>query len=137
MTFRYINASKHQMPLIIDPMNAGIDIRSDENYILWPGQQKLISTNIHLLCDKGEAFIVKERSGLAAKRKIEVHAGLIDPAFVKPVFVVLKNAGWLPFRIKRGDRIAQFIMVRVSHDLMQASACIDNARVGFGSTGIK
>ena len=137
MTFKYINKSKHKIPLDIDPMNAGVDIRSDENYILWPGQQKLIATNIHLLCDAGEAFIFKERSGLAAKRKIEVHAGLIDPAFVKPVFVVLKNAGWLPFRIKRGDRIAQFIMVRVEHALTEVNSCVDNARIGFGSTGIK
>ena len=96
-----------------------------------------MATNIHLLCDPGEAYIFKERSGLAAKRGIEIHAGVIDPAYVKPVFILVKNAGDSPFVINIADRIAQFLMINVSHNIKEVTSVTDNDRAGFGSSGVQ
>jgi len=138
MTFKYVNHASHGIPLDINPMNAAFDIRADEEVILAPGEQRAIETRVKLLCDSGEAYIFKERSGLALNSQIEVHGGVIDPDYVKYVKVILKNAGREPFHINIGDRIAQVLRVNVVVSPMICIADIsDNERAGFGSTGIK
>jgi dUTP pyrophosphatase len=138
MTFRYVNHASHGFPLDINPMNAAFDIRSDESVTLAPNEQRAIETRIKLLCDSGEAYIIKERSGLALNACIEVHAGVIDPDYVRYVKVILKNAGTEPFYINIGDRIAQCLRIYVCVDEMHCvTDTIDNNRAGFGSSGIK
>ena len=138
MTFMYVNHASHGIPLDINPDNAAFDIRADENRVLKPGERAAIETRIKLLCASGEAYIFKERSGLALNNGIEVKGGVIDPAFVKYCKVILKNDGDEPFGINIGDRIAQCLRINVIVTPMQCILdTIDNDRDGFGSSGIK
>ena len=138
LTFRYVNHSSHGLPLDMSPMNAAFDLRADEQVTLAPGEQRAIETRIKLLCDSGESYIFKERSGLALNASIEVHGGVIDPEYVRYVKVILKNAGSEPFYINIGDRITQVLRVNVIVTPMQQVAdVLDNERAGFGSSGIK
>lgn len=137
LTFRYVNHASHGLPLDVSPVNAAFDLRADEQVTLAPGEQRAIETRIKLLCDSGEAYIFKERSGLALNAHIEVHGGVIDPDYVRYVKVILKNAGSEPFYINIGDRIAQCLRIYVCVDEMPCVAdTIDNERAGFGSSGI-
>ena len=136
--FRYVNHSSHGLPLEVNPLNAAFDIRADEQVVLQPGERRAIETRIKLLCDSTEAYIFKERSGLALKQGIEVKGGVIDPDYVRYVKVILKNDGLEPFYINVGDRIAQVLRINVCVDEMHCVAdTIDNERAGFGSSGIR
>jgi dUTP pyrophosphatase len=57
---------------------------------------------------------VAPRSGLAVKHFIDVGAGVVDADYRGPLGVVLFNFGSQPFEIKRGDRIAQLVLEKVS-----------------------
>ena len=136
--FRYVNHSSHGIPLDVNPMNAAFDIRADEQVTLAPGERRAIETRIKLLCDSTEAYIFKERSGLALNNGIEVKGGVIDPDYVRYVKIILKNDNNEPFYINIGDRIAQVLRINVCVDEMHCIAdTIDNERDGFGSSGIK
>ena len=136
--FRYVNHASHGLPIEVNPLNAAFDIRADEQVTLAPGERRAIETRIKLLCDSTEAYIFKERSGLALNNGIEVKGGVIDPAFVKYCKVILKNAGSEPFYIYVGDRIAQVLRLNVVVSPMECIPEVaDNERDGFGSSGIR
>lgn len=57
---------------------------------------------------------VAPRSGLAAKKSIDVGAGVIDADYRGLVKVILFNFGDENFQVQVGDRIAQLILEKVS-----------------------
>ena len=78
------------------------------------------------------------RSGLALKC-IDVGAGVIDKHFRGPVKVVLINQSDTPFRINRGDRIAQLVFESIETPLVtETDTLLDTERgtSGFRSMGI-
>jgi hypothetical protein len=84
-------------------------------------------------------FIIAPRSGLAWKHFIDVGAGVIDFDYRGPVGVVLYNHSDVPFEIKRGDRIAQMILERISMagaQEVQELTETSRGEGGFGSTGV-
>ena len=54
------------------------------------------------------------RSGLALKNGIDVGAGVVDFDYRGNVGVILFNFSDIDFEVKRGDRIAQLIVERIS-----------------------
>ena len=84
---------------------------------------------------------IAPRSGLAAKNRIAVGGGVIDPDYDGEVKVILFNHGDEDFIVNPGDRIAQIVLERVM--LIDASIVprkakrgTDRGSAGFGSTGI-
>ena len=64
--------------------------------------------------------------------------GVIDPQYTGSVFVKLYNLGGYDYRVSRGDRIAQLVIVpAVDVPLEAVDALPDTARGGhgFGSSG--
>lgn len=73
------------------------------------------------------------------KNFIDVGAGVVDYDYRGPVGVVLFNHGDIDFEIKRGDRIAQLILERISMaDIVEVTELseTDRGAGGFGSTGV-
>ena len=54
------------------------------------------------------------RSGLALKHGIDVGAGVVDYDYRGNVGVILFNFSDTDFEVKRGDRIAQLIIEKIS-----------------------
>ena len=82
---------------------------------------------------------IAPRSGLAVKNFIDVGAGVVDYDYRGNVGVVLFNHNDVDFEIKRGDRIAQLILERISMaDCVEVEELADTERGtgGFGSTGV-
>ena len=79
------------------------------------------------------------RSGLAWKNFIDTGAGVIDADYRGEVKVLLFNHESTDFAVKRGDRVAQLILEKISTpevvavDDLDAS---DRGAGGFGSTGV-
>ena len=82
---------------------------------------------------------IAPRSGLAWKKHIDVGAGVIDADYRGNVGVVLFNHGEEDLQVKRGDRIAQLILEKISYaDIVEVDDLDATARGdgGFGSTGV-
>lgn len=94
--------------------DAGMDIRSLEDYTLFPKERHCFKTGIKLLIPEGHVVDVRPRSGLAVKNGIDTLAGVVDEGYISDVGVVLINHSSEPVEFKRGDKIAQLVLRRVN-----------------------
>jgi len=121
-------------------LDAGLDIKSNENCTIPPNDSKLISTGLFLQIPNGFVGLIWPRSGLSIKYKIEVGAGCIDSTYRGEIKVHLYNFGKEEVRIKQGDRISQLLTVPVCLDeyiLVDKLDDTERDQNGFGSSGIK
>lgn len=109
-------------------------------YYVYPNKfldnQKIIKTNIALAIPQGHVGIIKDRSSLAVK-KVYTSAGVIDSDYRKGVGVVIRNESLFPFKISKGDRIAQLLIAaHNSFGLDEVDVLPETTRTdGYGSTG--
>jgi len=124
---------------------AGLDlaaaIPAHEPMTLQPGRRELIPTGLSIALPSSFEAQVRPRSGLAAKHGITVlnSPGTIDADYRGEVKVILINLGSEPFRIERGDRIAQLVVAaiaRVSITVVPELSETPRSGGGFGSTGV-
>ena len=83
---------------------------------------------------------IRPRSGLALRNGVTVlnAPGTIDSDYRGEISILLINHGSEPFVIKRGDRIAQMVIVKVAHPhLVEVKNLSKTVRGegGYGSTG--
>lgn len=122
--------------------DAGVDLRAACDETLAPFQRKLIPCGISVAIPSGYAGFVLPRSGLAIKHGISlVNApGLIDSNYRGEIKAVLVNLDpHASFEIKRGDRIAQLVIMRVPDALFDVCDGLpetDRGAGGFGSSGV-
>ncbi|NLB46300.1 MAG: dUTP diphosphatase [Microbacteriaceae bacterium] len=138
-----IVAEPSQIPSYAQPGDAGADLRSAESLVLGPGERALVATGISFALPDGFAAFVVPRSGLAVKHGITVlnSPGTIDAGYRGEVKVPLVNLDQhAAFEIGIGDRIAQLIVIPVSHaTFVPVSELSESVRGsgGFGSTGVR
>jgi len=117
---------------------AGADLRASEAVEIAPGARAAVPTGLRLQIPPGHVGLVWPRSGLAVRHGIDTLAGVIDSDYRGEVRVVLVNHGEEPFRIERGDRVAQLLVQKVERAAFAAVATIDatgRGEGGFGSSG--
>jgi dUTP pyrophosphatase len=107
---------------------------------LAPGARALVPTGLVLELPAGYEAQVRPRSGLALNYGITVlnSPGTIDSDYRGEVGVVLANLGHAPFEIRRGERIAQLVVLPVARaELVEVFEVSPTTRGdgGFGSTG--
>jgi dUTP diphosphatase len=108
---------------------------------LAPGERALLPTGLVMELPPGFEAQVRPRSGLALRHGITVlnSPGTIDCDYRGEVMVLLANLGEAPFRIERGERIAQLVVQRIERAELTEVAAIAATRRGaggFGSTGV-
>ena len=122
--------------------SAGFDLASAEpDFVLAPGERRLVSTGLALEIPPGIEGQVRPRSGLALRHGITMPnaPGTIDSDYRGELRVILQNLGAEPVTIVRGDRIAQLVFARyVTPELVDATELEQSTRGvgGFGSTGV-
>lgn len=130
------------MPAYAHAGDAGMDLYSAESIELEPLQRALVSTGIAVAIPLGYAGFVQPRSGLALRSGLSLvnTPGLIDSHYRGEIKVILINLDPLtPISIKRGDKIAQFVIQPVAYaDLTEVEELDETVRGegGFGSTGV-
>lgn len=119
---------------------AGFDLSYSGPVInLDPGDRIALPTNLCVALPAGTVGIIKDRSGMALKRGLTTRAGVIDADYRGEIMVVVINETEDWITIKRGERIAQLLIVPC---LMQDAEIVDDlgstdrGAAGFGSTGI-
>lgn len=122
--------------------DAGLDLLARHDELVAPaGGRALIATGIAIAIPEGYAGFVQPRSGLALRHGITClnSPGLIDSGYRDELKVVLVNTDpHEPFKVARGDRIAQLVVQAVAHvELVEVDALddTDRGRGGFGHSG--
>jgi dUTP pyrophosphatase len=119
---------------------AGFDLSSACDVDVPPRGKALVKTDISIAIPENTYARIAPRSGLAVKNFIDVGAGVVDYDYRGNVGVVLFNHSDCVFSVKRGDRIAQLILERISMaDIVEVCELSETTRGegGFGSSGVK
>lgn len=121
---------------------AGMDLVAavDREVEIAPGEVVAVPTGLRLEIPVGYEGQVRPRSGLAAKHAIGVPnaPGTIDADYRGEVKVLLVNLGRAPYRVQRGDRIAQLVIapvVRAAIEVVASLTTTARGDGGFGHTG--
>jgi len=130
------------LPEPASPGSAGVDLRAaiPEDWVLGPGERRLVPTGLVLEIEAGFEAQVRPRSGLALRHGLVVPnaPGTIDSDYRGEVAVILMNLGAEPVTLRRGDRIAQLVVApvtRVEWEEVAALAATARGGGGFGSSG--
>ncbi|WP_353354411.1 dUTP diphosphatase [Intrasporangium sp. DVR] len=129
------------LPSYAHPGDAGADLVSRIDVTIAPGERVLVPTGISIALPPGHAGFVHPRSGLAARHGISIvnAPGTIDEGYRGEVLVNLVNLDRTePFRVQRGDRIAQLVVQPVVRASFVAVDSLDGTvrgDTGHGSTG--
>lgn len=117
-----------------------IDLYADENYDLLPGDFALISLGVIIQLPEGyEAHLAPRSSTFKNFGVIQTNGvGVVDESYRGPEDIWRMPVFALrPSTIRRGDKIAQFRIMKKMEDISitEISEVIGDSRGGFGSTG--
>jgi dUTP pyrophosphatase len=125
------------LPTRAHPDDAGLDLYSLEDVTLEAGQGTVARTGIALALPIGHVGMVADRSSLA-KRGVKTAGGIIDAGYRGEVHIVLRNLTHQAIQLKKGERIAQLLILPVATPAVQEVSSLDETlrgQNGFGSTG--
>lgn len=129
------------LPTYAHPGDAGMDLLSTIDVDIEPAQRVLVPTGIAVALPAGYAGFIHPRSGLAMRDGLTVvnAPGTVDAGYRGEIKVALVNLdAEHRISVRRGDRIAQFVVQRVERVLLhEVNRLPGSARAagGFGSTG--
>ena len=139
---RLPHASGLPLPTAATAGSAGCDLAAaiEDELVLAPGQRQLVPTGFAIALPEGYEGQVRGRSGLALRHGIVLPnaPGTIDADYRGEIRVILMNLGDEPFRIRRGDRIAQLVVGAVTRVAWEEAGGLDETlrgAGGFGHTG--
>lgn len=130
------------LPVVAHPGDAGADLTSMEDCVLEPGERLVIGTGVSIALPEGFVAFIVPRSGLAAKHGITVvnSPGTVDAGYRGEIKVTLLNTDkHEAFPIKKGDRIAQMIIIpfaQANFVPVETLPVSERGDSGFGSTGV-
>tara|TARA_R110002020_G_scaffold153432_3_gene332837 strand:+ start:2215 stop:2667 length:453 start_codon:yes stop_codon:yes gene_type:complete len=123
--------------------SAGVDLRALETVEMHSGDSHAFPLGFAISLPFGTFGLLAPRSGLGIK---QIHLsnlmGIIDSDYQGELVVNLTNNSRhpVPFEIKKGDRIAQLVILPFAHAAWNVvptfSYSSDRGDGGFGSTGI-
>ena len=125
------------VPGYAHPGDAGMDLYAAHNAIV-TGNTVLISTGVAVAVPDGHVGLVCPRSGLSKHGVTVANApGIVDSGYRGGLMVRLTTTS-TPYRVSRGDRIAQLVITQVTHPTITVVDRLDDTERGangFGSTG--
>ena len=127
------------LPSYQSDSSSGLDIRAavHKAITLKPGEIKLIPTGLSISLPKGYEAQIRPRSGLALRHGLGLvnSPGTIDADYRGEIGVIAINWGKKSFTIKRGDRIAQVVINKISRVRVEEVDELDPTKRGKGGFG--
>jgi len=117
---------------------AGLDVCSIEDVEIGPKQRVTAKTGLAVAIPAGFYGRIAPRSGLAAKKGLDVLSGVIDSDYRGEILCLLYNTGDEIINLPAGSKICQMIIEQIiTPDAAWATELDETARGagGFGSTG--
>lgn len=126
------------MPTRAHAWDAGLDLYSREDATVWQNSGGKFDTGVHIEIPEGFVGFVKSKSGLHAKSGISAE-GVIDAGYTGSIHVMLRNHGPRAVEIKKGQKIAQLVILPLVTPYLVAVEELEKTERGeggFGSTGL-
>lgn len=131
------------MPTRAHATDAGADLRSTTEHLIYPNEIKTVGTGIALRIPEGFVGLVFSRSGMGKSGiTLANSVGVIDAEYRGEIKVMLQNSSLEPFKIAKGDRIAQIVLTPIiTPEFIEFTGEEEAWNVssrgigGFGSTG--
>lgn len=127
------------LPRYMTDHAAGMDICAavNDELVLPPGERAMVPTGVAISIPEGYEAEIRPRSGLAFKNGVTLvnSPGTIDADYRGEIMVLMVNLGKAPFRIRRGDRIAQMLLHKVSRVVWEVCDALDQTKRGAGGFG--
>jgi dUTP pyrophosphatase len=128
-----------KLPTYAHPGDAGMDVYSNEDYILKPNERHIFSTGVASDFPSGYVALVWDKGGFGAKG-IHRFSGVIDAGYRGEWLIILHNFTQENLVVEKGDKIAQVLIQKVEiAEIIEVDGLEDSARGDgkFGSTGKK
>lgn len=126
------------IPVRAFEQDAGMDLRTREAFVLWPGHHHTFDTGVHMAIPHGYFGHIESKSGLNVKASVVSCGGIIDENYTGSIAVKLYNFGKEDYVFEVGDKIAQLIIqpyIAPELELVLELPETDRGDNGFGSTG--
>lgn len=138
---KIVNKSSNPLPNYATAGSAGMDIYANEDMLLENGKISLIGTGLYAEVPKGYEAQIRCRSGLAFKHGVMLVNGIgtIDSDYRGEIKIIMTTCTPEPYKIKKGDRIAQMVICKLTQAKLAEVAKIDITQRndgGFGSSGV-
>ena len=125
------------MPTRAHDLDAGYDLYSPVEDMVFPNGSRTIDTGVHIEIPKGYVGFIKSKSGLNVKYGI-LSEGVIDAGYTGSICVKLYNHGNGVVPIKKGQKISQFVLLPIITPELELADSLEETERGnggFGSTG--
>lgn len=126
------------MPTRAYPSDAGLDLYSMQDVTVWPMDNAVIDTGVHVQIPEGYFGQLTSKSGLMAKDNV-TSTGTIDSSYRGSIKAVLFNHDQnKPFEVQRGQKVTQLVILPCETPALEVVDELDKtdrADNGFGSTG--
>ena len=140
ITVQKLNAEA-KTPAYAHDGDAGVDLYSDGNFTVKPGERVLVPTGLKMAIPYGYEGQVRPKSGLALKHGITVlnTPGTVDAPYRGEVGVIIINLDRKnSYEIRKGEKIAQMVFNKVEYASFTEAAelaATTRGEGGYGSTG--
>lgn len=123
----------------IDTGDSGYDIYSVEEKVIPANGAAVVDVGLKVgFVTPGYWMRVEARSGLSFKHNVIPHPGIFDNSYVGPCGVLLYNHSSVDYIVKKGDRIAQFVVYKLLQPTIEWVNEVqqtERGEKGFGSSG--
>ena len=138
MTIKVVLDENAKMPCRAHSADAGYDLFSRENAVIYPNAGGIFDTGVHLSIPEGYVGFLKSKSGLNVKHSIQSE-GVIDSGFTGSIMVKLFNHGSKDVFIAKGQKISQLVLLPIitpELELVDSLDQTERGEGGFGSSGM-
>ena len=125
------------MPYKAHPEDAGFDLMAREGQTVASRRSAIFDTGVHIEIPQGFVGFLKSKSGLNVKHGI-TNEGVIDAGYTGSICVKLYNNTRTPYRVEKGDKISQLVILPIYSDELEVVDSLDTTargNNGFGSSG--
>ena len=125
------------MPTRAHEADAGLDLYAREDAIVSAKESVTFDTGVHIELPPDTVGFIKSKSGLNVKHGL-TSEGVIDEGYTGSIAVKLYNHGGYDYKVKRGDKISQLVIlpiVKPNLEVVDSLDETDRGSNGFGSSG--
>jgi len=135
---KFVRLNPEATPLHKIPENAGFDLTSVYNYVIPAKGNGVVLTGLAVEIPIHTYGRIAPRSGLALIHELDIGAGVIDSGYRGEIGVVVFNHGDTDYSVKKGDRIAQLLIIKLENIEVEEVKLLNPSNrglKGFGSSG--